>query len=267
MSFQTSNYESAFQSISFSELQSKAPAVFALSAAADRGPAYSFISTADLVRALLEAGFVLSAARQAGARRRDPQFARHIVRLRQIRESVTLVDAIPEIVLVNSHDGTSSYTMHAGLFRPMCRNGLLMRVADIGFIRLAHRNIVVADVVRAALELTERFANMQIICEAMAARELCSQERHAFAARALALRYDNIAPIEPERLLGVRRPADDGSDLWRVYNRTQENLLRGGLPGRSQSGRHVSTRAIGAIREDVRINLALWSLAVSFLSQ
>jgi hypothetical protein len=215
-----------------------------------------------LVRALLEAGFVLSAARQAGARKRDPQYARHIVRLRQLRESVTLVDAVPEIVLINSHDGTSSYTMHAGLFRPVCCNGLLMRIADIGFVRLAHRNVLVGEVVRSALELAARFDGMQMICEAMAARDLSLGERQSFASKALQLRYEGHAPIEPDRLLGVRRQADEGSDLWRVYNRVQENLLRGGLPGRSQSGRQVSTRAIGAIREDVRINLALWNLAV-----
>ncbi len=263
MSFALSTHDHAFRSISLADLQSRAPAAFAPGAAADRGPAYSFISTAELVRALLEAGFVLSAARQAGARRRDPRFARHIVRLRQVRESVTLVDAIPEIVLVNSHDGTSSYAMHAGLFRPVCCNGLLMRIADIGFIRLAHRNILVGEVVRAALELASRFANMQVICEAMAARDLSVAERQCFAAKALELRYEGYAPVLPDRLLGVRRPADEGSDLWRVYNRVQENLLRGGLPGRSQGGRQLHTRAIGAIREDVRINLALWNLAVS----
>jgi hypothetical protein len=266
MSFELSSHDHAFRSITLEDLQTQTPAAFAQGAAADRGPAYSFISTAELVRALLEAGFVLSAARQAGTRRRDPQFARHIVRLRQVRESVTLVDAIPEIVLINSHDGTSSYTMHAGLFRPVCCNGLLMRIANMGFIRLTHRNIWVGDVVQSALEMAGRFANMRVICEAMAARQLSPGERQDFAARALQLRYEDRAPIEPDRLLGVRRQADEGSDLWRVYNRVQENLLRGGLPGRSQSGRRVSTRAICAIRQDVRINLALWNQAVDFIS-
>jgi len=266
MSFEIATHDHAFRSISFSDLQSRAPAAFAQHAASVTGPAYSFISTAELVRALLDAGFVLSAARQSGVRRRDPQFARHIVRLRQARESLTLVDAVPEIVLVNSHDGTSSYTLHAGLYRPVCSNGLLMRSADVGFVRLAHRKIQVADVVRGALELAGRFANMRQMCEAMAARPLTLEERRSFATEALRLRYDGQAPIEPDRLLNVRRAADEGSDLWRIYNRVQENLLRGGLPGRSQSGRPVRTRAIQAIREDVRINLGLWQLATGLIS-
>jgi hypothetical protein len=265
MSFDIATYDFARRGFSFGEIKSWVPAAFADRAASGTGPAYSFISTAELVRALLDAGFVISTARQSGVRRKDPRFARHIVRMRQIRESITLVDAIPEIVLVNSHDGTSSYVMHAGLFRPVCSNGLLMRIADMGFIRLAHRNIRVEEVVKGALELAGRFANMRVICEAMAARVLDLDERRSFATRALALRYEGTAPIESERLLGVRREADHGEDLWRVYQRVQENLTRGGLAGRSQSGRQVRTRAIGAIREDVRINLALWNLAVDYI--
>jgi len=264
MSFELATHDHAFRSISVAQLQSQAPAAFATQAASVTGPSYSFLSTAELVRALLNAGFVLSSARQAAVRRRDPLYARHIVRMRQMREVVTLVDAVPEIVLVNSHDGSSSYTLYAGLYRPICSNGLMIRSASVGFIRLAHRGIRVGDVVDGALELAGRFVNMRVYCEAMASRDLNFTERHDFAAKALALRYEGPAPIQADRLLGVRRAADEGTDLWRVYNRVQENLLRGGIAGQSESGRRIHTRAIKAIREDVRINLGLWQLAVDF---
>lgn len=266
MTIQSPTFDFASRSMSLGELRSWVPATAASQPSETTGPSYSFISTAELVRSLLEAGFVISTARQSVVRRRDPNFARHIVRLRQIRESITLVDAIPEIVLVNSHDGTSSYTMHAGIYRPVCTNGMLMRISDMGFIRFAHRNVQVHEVVRSALELANRFVCMQIICQAMAARALSPSEQHDFASQALALRYQDVAPIEPERLLGVRRQADEGADLWRVYNRVQENLLRGGLPGRTSSGRQTRTRSINAIREDVRINLALWNVAVDHIA-
>ena len=264
MSFELSTHEHAFRSISVADFQKQAPAAFAPHAASVTGPGYSFLCTAELVRALLNAGFVLSSARQAAVRRRDPLYARHIVRMRQVRETVTLVDAVPEIVLVNSHDGTSSYTLHAGLYRPICSNGLMIRSASVGYIRLPHRGIQASDVVSGALELAGRFANMRVFCEAMANLELTHSERQDFAAKALRLRYEGPAPIQPDHLLGVRRAADEGSDLWRVYNRVQENLLRGGLAGHSESGRRMHTRAIKAIREDVRINLGLWNLAVEF---
>jgi hypothetical protein len=106
-------YSHAFsRSISIEELRSRTPAVFADTAAACTKPTYRFINTADVLHALLEAGFQPSAAQQTQTRRgSDPMYARHMIRLRPIRESLTLVDCIPEICLINAHDGTSAYLM------------------------------------------------------------------------------------------------------------------------------------------------------------
>ena len=63
----------------------------------------------------------------------------------------------------------------------------------------------------------------------------------------------------------MRRPIDEGNDLWRVFNVVQENVMRGGIAGRSATGRASCSRAIRAIREDVRINNDLWQLAVAMI--
>jgi sporulation protein YlmC with PRC-barrel domain len=72
--------------------------------------------------------------------------------------------------------------------------------------------------------------------------------------------------LEPARLLAPRRAADVGNDLWRTLNVVQENVLHGGIPRRTASNRLVRTRAITAIREDVRINSGLWDLALSLVA-
>ena len=38
--------------------------------------------------------------------------------------SVAVGDSLVEVVLVNSHDGTSSYKLMAGIFRLVCWNGM-----------------------------------------------------------------------------------------------------------------------------------------------
>jgi hypothetical protein len=93
-------------------------------------------------------------------------------------------------------------------------------------------------------------------------------ERWDFAARALAIRYPNPAqhkPVTPDQLLLARRQADFGSSLWQTYNTVQENSVAGGLQGHASSGRLSRTRAVRAIREDIRINVSLWNDAVSLL--
>ena len=104
-------YSHAFgRTLSIDDLRSRTPAVFAGNASARTKPTYRFINTADVLHALFEAGFQPSAAQQTRSRRgSDSTYARHMIRLRPMRESITLVDCIPEICLINAHDGTSAY--------------------------------------------------------------------------------------------------------------------------------------------------------------
>jgi hypothetical protein len=98
------------RTLSMDELRNRTPAVFAGNAGARTKPTYRFINTAEVLQALLEAGFQPSAAQQTRSRSgSDPTYARHMIRLRRTRESLTMVDCIPEICLINAHDGTSAY--------------------------------------------------------------------------------------------------------------------------------------------------------------
>lgn len=71
--------------------------------------------------------------------------------------------------------------------------------------------------------------------------------------------------MAPAQMLTCRRADDAKDDLWSVFNRIQENVLRGGLSRRSPTGRLVRSRRITSIREDVRLNGALWDLAEGML--
>ena len=172
---------------------------------------------------------------------------------------------MPEILFLNSHDGTSAYQLRVGLYRAVCTNGLVVSVGAFPSFRVAHRGDVVANVVQAALEIGERFGALASSVERLERRQLDHLEQLDFAAQALALRFPGGAEggLEPARLLVPRRSEDVGNDLWRTLNVVQENVLRGGIPRRSASNRLIRTRAITAIREDVRINSGLWDLALA----
>src|SRR5205814_1568199 len=191
-------------------------------------------------------------------------FARHMLHFQPQRESVTLIDAIPQIVLINSHDGRCSYQLRAGLYRPVCTNGLLTRLGDFGLIHVPHRGNVVANVVEAALAIMRDFSRVGEVVEQMHRTPLPFDERVGFAEQALAIRYPvhEHRPFEAHALLTCKRAADDAPDLWHVFNTIQENLVKGGIAGRSANGRNTRSRAIQAIREDVRINNELWQLAM-----
>lgn len=262
-------YSSAFsRPIDLEQLAAQVPAAFSDGPAEHTSSNYVFISTKELVSALLDAGFIATQARQAGVRGDiGAAYARHMLRFQPQRQSVTLLDAIPQIVLINSHDGRSAYQLRAGLYRPVCTNGLLARLGDFGLIHVPHRGNVVQNVIDAALAITRDFSRVGEVIEQMHQTHLSYDERMDFAQRALAVRYpgEQHRPFEPDALLNVRRPIDDGNDLWRVFNVVQENVMRGGIAGRSAKGRASRSRAIRAIREDVRINNDLWQLAVAMI--
>jgi len=230
---------------------------------------YQFISTARVIDALLDAGFEPTRAQQTRSHS-SPNHARHMIRFSYVKNELSLLDAIPELILINSHDATSAYTLRAGLFRPICTNGLVSQIGDFGLLHVPHRGNVIHNVVDAALQIARGFNDITRVVEQMAQRRLSDRERWDFAARALKIRYPNHEqhlPVFPDQLLDARRDADFGNTLWLTYNVIQENLVAGGLRGRSASGRSSQTRAIRAIREDIRINVGLWNHAMTLLDR
>jgi hypothetical protein len=256
--------------LSLDELRRRTPAVFAEGASARTKASYRFIDTSSVLQALLRAGFRPSAAQQTRSRAgSDPTHARHMIRLRPVRERVTMLDCIPEICLINAHDGSSAYQLLAGLYRPLCANGLLCRLGDFALVRIPHRSGVVADVVAGAIEVCAQFGQLRSRVQAMAERVLSPGEQLQLAHTAYHLRWtrsEKLPPFPPARLLEPRRPMDDQPTLWHTFNRCQEAALAGGVHYHSASQHLVATRRIRNIREEVRINTALWQAAEQLLA-
>lgn len=259
------SYSTAFRTtLSHEALREKVPAAFAPAAHERMSPAYTFLSTERVLAALASAGFQPVEARQA-ARAKSPGHARHLIRLRRRFETVQLRDSIPEILFLNSHDGTSAYQIRVGLFRVVCTNGLVVSSGVFPVWRVMHRGDVVDDVVGAALEISQRFEMLASSVERMEQTRLDRLAQLDLAAEAWALRFpkDLHEAVESSRLLVPRRVGDVGNDLWRTFNVIQENVLQGGFIRRSLSDRLTRSRRITAIREDIRLNSALWEMAMA----
>ncbi len=254
--------------LSLETVRQRAPAIFAASPHERMSARYTFIPTERVLAGLINVGFVPIDARQSHTRSTSPLHARHIVRLRRRFETVQLNDSVLEILFLNSHDGTSAYQLRIGIFRVVCTNGLIVSRSAFPTQCVAHRGNIVDEVVIGALQMTERFESLASQIERMEQRRLPKDEQIQFAERALGLRFPQggESGLEPAQLLTCRRVEDVGDDLWRVTNRIQENLLRGGLRRRTITGRLIRTRSITAIAQDVRINSGLWDMAMEVLA-
>lgn len=254
--------------LSNDDLMRAAPSIFAEDKRPDRSDRYSFIPTIDVIDGLRGEGWVPTKAQQSKSRAEENRgFAKHLIRFRRHDATPVVGDNIPELVLVNSHDGASGFNLMAGVFRLVCSNGMVVgNISDKLSVR--HTGDAVSNVIEGSYEVIERLPKIADFVEKASQITLDRREQEVFAASALALRYEgDETPIQAAQLLRPRRYADDKPDLWATFNRVQENMVKGGVRGwtRDQRGnaRRMSTRAIGSVSEDVRVNRALWLLAES----
>jgi len=254
--------------LSNDELQRVAPSIFAEHAMPGVSEAYSFLPTIHAVDALRHVGWQpVWVSEQRVRLETRAGFQKHMLRFQRADQIGTPAEFCPEICLVNSHDRSSAYQLHAGLFRLICGNGLI--VADTTFERvsLRHTGFEPSLVVDASLKVLDSLPQLTDSVESFRTRTLTPAESKAFAESAILLRYDDlqVAPVSAEKLLHPRRAEDAGSDLWSTYNRVQENLIRGGLKDYSRrkadGSRFPRTRAVAGLDENVRLNKSLWHLA------
>lgn len=252
------------------QMRAVAPSIFAEGKHVSRSERYTYIPTIEVLRGLRKEGFEPFMVAQGASRvEGKTEFTKHMIRMRHMGQVRADTEA-NEIILINSHDGASSYQMLAGMFRFVCCNGLV--VGDVvEDIRIPHRGDVKSEVIEGAFRVLDEFEAVNGRAESMKALRLEPPEQTAFATAALALRFGEqliydasglrSAPITAEQLIQARRSEDVGDSLWSTFQRVQENVMQGGLPGRTAQGRRTHTRPVGSIDRGVSLNRALWMLA------
>jgi hypothetical protein len=176
-------------------------------------------------------------------------------------------DTFPEVILINSHDGTSSYRIMGGLFRLVCMNGLVVPDNLCETVRIPHKGDIRSLVIEGSRKVLENSAHALQAAEDWQKVMLSGEEQRAFATAAHYRRFADddgtvTTPIEPDQLLTPRRAGDRSPDLWRTFNRIQENAIKGGLSAVDrETGRRSTSREVRSIDGDVKLNKALFLLA------
>ena len=186
------------------ELYRVVPSVFSEDKHESRSEKYTYIPTISLLDSLQREGFQPFFACQT--RVRDPgrrEHTKHMLRLR--REGQIIGKQVPEIILLNSHDGTSSYQMLPGLFRAVCQNGLVCG-ESFGEVRVPHKGDVVSQVIEGAYEVLGIFDRVEEKRDAMQSLMLPPPAQQALAQAALTYRFgEDHQPVTAPQILSPRR--------------------------------------------------------------
>lgn len=273
-SFIRSASKSGNEPLTNEQIMHAAPSAFAGEKHESRSERYAYIPTSEVIDGLRSNGFVPMFAKQGNSRvPGKADFTKHLIRFRHEGQKAGMQkvgDTYPEVILVNSHDGTSAYKIMAGLFRLVCLNGMVVSDREFANVSIPHKGNVTDLVIEGSYTVLDESRRALEAADAWAGVTLSRDEQRAMAESAHTLRFGDTdgeteTPITPEQLLTVRRQADSGSDLWRVANIIQENVIRGGLSawGRDANNRQrrTTTREVKGIDADVKINKALWMLS------
>lgn len=218
---------------------------------------YTHISTMEVLKALDKEGWLITGGSQQRVRRKTREgFQKHMIMLRHKDNFLGKSDEVPEIVLINSHDGSTAYNLLGGLFRFICANGMIVPNNLMQEQHIIHKGDIINNVIEGVYTVIEELPKMLENIDLQKSVVLDEDDRWWFADQALRLRWED-PKITPEEILKPQRNEDLEPTLWNTFNILQENIVYGGI-------KHFNsrrTRPLNSIDNIVSVNKGLWELS------
>ncbi len=262
-------------------LRQLAPAIFAEQAHESRSDRYTYIPTDVMLRGMDNAGFKPYSVQQGKSRiEGKAAFTKHLIRFRHedAAKGIEVGKQFYEVVLKNSHDGTSQYEMFGGIFKCLCLNGMVVGTGYGQRVKVPHRGDperVMSQIIEGAYTVIEDSKEIMDRVDRWSQIQLTDNETLALANSVVQIRFPDANPEVKDQVVRqfvrARRPQERAArDLWTASNVMQEHAIRGGVrywraPFRDSTGkihpsRNVTTKEIRSVDGTNAINEAIWAL-------
>lgn len=240
---------------------------------------YNFIPTREAISQFEKNGWSLVSSSEVKVRKEERKgFQKHMIRMRHEQlKSPEVNDYIYEAVIVNSHDGLSSFRMFAGVFRLVCSNGMIVSNGTFDLMRILHKSMREINIPDITSNYINRIGLLSRDIENWKSISLSHDLQIEYANRSIKSRWEDKNPgVGPLDLIRIKRDADSKSDLWTVFNRVQEHIMKGGIeyvrnPEEKLSRRwhHTTgvTRPVKSISRFIGTNQELWDLTSKFYNE
>lgn len=241
--------------MTYVEIEKRAPSIFAVDKAPHLSERYGQVTTGKALQIMLDHKFYPVQAAQVG----KGLHAKHMIAFSPEYRPDQSGEGRPELILYNSHDGTSALKLFGGYYRFICSNGI---VAGEGFeSRLRHVSSTVSQFEALIDGVAKRLPTLMDRIESMRSERFSKGEASEFVKTAARLRWDERL-ITDNTLHDMMMPRRDGDEdtvsKWGVFNHAQEALVRGGVRVGPNDRR---ARALGSINKSLEVNTKLWELA------
>jgi hypothetical protein len=154
------------------------------------------------------------------------------------------------------------------LFRMICENGLVACTDQFADVKIRHMGYNFEELENTIKKMVETLPLTVEAMNQMVSIELEQEQILSLAKDLLEVRVENtentFSPISIEQILTPQRREDEGNNLWRVFNRIQENILEGNFMYSTLKGKTRSARKIKNFQQDMDLNKRMFSKALEY---
>lgn len=262
------------------EIKKVCPLAFATSPTNDKvSDKYVVANTATVIDDMEKLGWkVVRAAQRKATKKSSGRFSYHMVALQNPEIKITkqvgdgeVVEAYPQIIVTNSHDGLNCFQLRCACFRCICSNGLVISDSNLADYKIRHiyytfeeLRKTVETIIAALPGYVERMTRMANI-------ELSKEQKQEFARKALGIRknipFEEVKVDEEtiEDILTPVRKEDEGNSLWNVYNVLQEKITKGGYFEAREGKKARKVRKINSFIKDMYMSQKIDEVAKSYI--
>ena len=233
---------------------------------------YVHVPTEKVIEDIMELGWTPINAYRVASRGKRTGTGRHMVKFINYDFMEEGKTEYPELLLTNSHDGTTAFKLDVGIFRLVCSNGMVVKSQDFGSMKVRHYGYDFETIKGAVNELVEQIPDYLKQVEDMKEQELEREQMLEFARQAAMLRMTKVNEsaidevVDVEDLLESTRKEDEGNGLWEVFNRLQEKVVNGKF-NYALGKKERKARPVKGFKSQVKLNQDLWELASSYLPE
>lgn len=254
---------SVVEPLSNEDLKRLAPSIFANSPSFDVSDKYAFVPTFEVLDNFRRAGYYPILAGESKVRDvEDFGYQKHLIQFRSMDNLLRpdREDEYADIVLTNSHNRTSSFSLDLAYFRVVCANMLVVPSHTFMHHSIIHKGFNFEKVDCAIDEITAYMPKMNCEIDRFKAIRLSPIEERFLARAGSDIRFDSsLYLVDENEFLKVNRKEDLDNSLWSVFNRVQEAMIRGGVRGvNRESGKSFTSKPINAIDTNLKLNKELF---------
>jgi hypothetical protein len=240
---------------------------------------YLFVNTETIVDDLGKLGWKPVSAAMRKSRGKDTIFSKHMISFQNPDIKITSKDgdnAFPRIIMTNSHDGLQAFKFSVGIFRLVCSNGLVVADEKFSDFKIRHKGYTFAELRDVVAQAVKDLPNKVEVLNKMRNKILTQDEKQKLALDAMLIRAgitpdsDKAKKFEYdeetiEDILEPKRKADEGDDLWKVFNVVQEKITQGEFHAALKGAKVRKVRKIKSFEKDLEVNKKLFKLATALV--